>query len=165
VSTSSDLQSQDLEIDYYLWTLLQRARSVVVRARNLELAQFGVTIEQMSILHSLQINGGSASVDEIAANIVRQKNSVTTLIDRMAKIDLVKIEKLKTEKKYLITLTPKSQKIIDIVPRKSIEMIFSNFESEDKKRMAGYLEQIINTGLDLLGENYIPPFLLKKSPV
>jgi DNA-binding MarR family transcriptional regulator len=165
MSTNCESQSQDLEIDYYLWTLLQRARSVVARARNLELAQFGVTIEQMSILHSLKVNGGSASVDDIAANIVRQKNSVTTLVDRMAKIDLVKIEKLKTEKKYLITLTPKSQKIIDTVPRKSVEMIFSNFESEDKKRMAEYLEQIINTGLDLLGENYIPPFLLKKSPV
>jgi hypothetical protein len=136
MSTNCESQSQDLEIDYYLWTLLQRARSVVARARNLELAQFGVTIEQMSILHSLKVNG-----------------------------DLVKIEKLKTEKKYLITLTPKSQKIIDTVPRKSVEMIFSNFESEDKKRMAEYLEQIINTGLDLLGENYIPPFLLKKSPV
>jgi DNA-binding MarR family transcriptional regulator len=163
MSTSSEFQIQDLETDYYLWTLLQRARSIVARARNLELAQFGVTIEQMSILHSLVINGGSASVDEIADNIVRQKNSVTTLIDRMARIDLVKVEKSKTSKKYLITLTPKSQKIMDTVPRQSIQMIFSNFDPRDKKRIAGYLEQIINAGLDLLGENYIPPFLIKKS--
>ena len=117
----------------------------------------------MSILHSLVIKGGSASVDQIAANIVRQKNSVTTLIDRMAKIDLVKIEKSKTEKKYIITLTPKSQEIMDTVPRQSIEMIFSKFDCKDKKRIARYLEQIIHAGLDLLGENYIPPFLLKKS--
>jgi DNA-binding MarR family transcriptional regulator len=165
MSTSSKIPSPDLETDYYLWTLLQRARSVVARARNLELAQFGVTIEQMSILHSLVINGGSASVDEIAANIVRQKNSVTTIINRMVKLDLVKIEKSKTNKKYLIILTPKSQGIMDTVPRHSIEMIFSNFEPEDKKQMAGYLKQTINAGLGLLGENYVPPFLLKKSPL
>jgi DNA-binding MarR family transcriptional regulator len=165
MSTCSEFQSQDLETGYYLWTLLQRARSVVARARNLELAQYGVTIEQMSILHSLVINGGSASVDEIADNIVRQKNSVTTIINRMVKLDLVKIEKSKNNKKYLIILTPKSQKILDTVPRHSIEMIFSNFSPKDKKQMEGYLEQIINAGLDLLGENYVPPFLLKKSPL
>jgi DNA-binding MarR family transcriptional regulator len=164
MSVSYETQNQDRQMDNYLWVQLQRARSVATRARNLELAQFGLTIEQMSILHSLLIKGGTASVDEIATNVVRQKNSVTTLLDRMAKVDLVKVERLATTKKYRIALTSKARNILDSVPRKSIEMLFSSFDTKEKEEIAKYLEQIVNTGLELLGENYVPPFLSRKSP-
>jgi|GEM_PF-844516 len=159
MSIDSKLQKQNLEIDIYLWVLLQRARSVATRVRNLELAQFGLNIEQMSILHSLLINGGSASVNEIAKNVVRQKNSVTTLIDRMSRAGLVKKERLKGEKKFRISLTSKGLDLLNIVPKKSIGMLFANFMSKDKEQFVKYLEVVINTGLELLGENYIPPFL------
>ena len=164
MSINAETKIQSRQLDNYLWVQLQRARSVATRVRNLELAQFGLTIEQMSILHSLLIKGGSASVEEIAANVVRQKNSVTTLLERMAKVDLVKIERLPTAKKYRITLTSKARNIIDSVPRKSIEMLFSSFDTKEKEEIAKYLEQMVNTGLELLGENYVPPFLSRKSP-
>lgn len=150
------------EIDNYLWVLLQQARSTLSRARDLELAQYGLTIEQMSILHTLMINGGSATIDEIAATTVRQKNSVTTLVERMSKAGLVKKEKSKQDKKYRISLTEKSQTFIANIPRKSIEMVFEGFADEDKEQLAKYLENIVDTGHDLLGKNYVPPFLLPK---
>ena len=150
-----------LDLDNHLWVLLQRARSVASRTRNLELAQYEMTIEQMAILHSILMSGGSATVDEIAAIVIRQKNSVTTLIDRMAKSGLVKKKKGKTDKKYRISVTPKALDIINKVPRKSIEMLFSKFEAKEKEEMVSLLDRIVNTGLALLGENYIPPFLTK----
>lgn len=155
---------QNLGIDVYLWVLLQRARSVATRARNLELSQYGVNIEQMSILHSLLVNGGFATIDEISINIVRRKNSVTTLVDRMFKMGLVTKERLTTDKKYRISLTPKARELINKVPRKSIGMLFSDFDPQEKEQIVKYLEQMITTGLDMLGENYIPPFLSKKDP-
>lgn len=159
MSIDLKLQKQNLEIDIYLWVLLQRARSVATRVRNLELAQFGLNIEQMSILHSLLINGGSASVNEIAKNVVRQKNSVTTLIDRMSRAGLVKKERPKGEKKFRISLTSKGLDLLNIVPKKSIGMLFANFKKKDKEQFVKYLEAVTTTGLELLGENYIPPFL------
>jgi DNA-binding MarR family transcriptional regulator len=102
-------------------------------------------------------------VDEIAAAVVRQKNSVTTLVDRMSKLGLVKKEKLKNGNKYRISLTEKARELISVVPRKSIEMMFSEFTQEDKEQLLQYLEQIIKTGKDLLGEYYVPPFLTPKS--
>jgi predicted transcriptional regulator len=47
----------------------------------------------MSILHILLISEGSATIDEIAAMIVRQHNSVSTIVNRMAKSGLITIEK------------------------------------------------------------------------
>jgi DNA-binding MarR family transcriptional regulator len=159
MSINSKLQKQNLDVDIYLWVLLQRARSVATRVRNLELAQFNLNIEQMSILHSLLIRGGSASVSEIASNVVRQKNSVTTLVDRMSKAGLVRKERLKGEKKFLISLTSKGQDLLNRVPKKSIGMLFANLKSKDKEQFVRYLEMVTATGLELLGENYIPPFL------
>jgi len=150
------------ELDNYLWIALQRARSVVSRARDLELAQYGFTLEQMSILHTLMISGGSATIDEIATTIVRQKNSVTTLVERMSRAGWVKKEKIKPNKKYRISLTEQANGILSHVPRRSIEMVFADFPTSDKQQLARYLEKIVNTGHELLGKNYIPPFLMKK---
>jgi MarR family transcriptional regulator, organic hydroperoxide resistance regulator len=148
-------------IDNYLWVLLQRSRSVASRVRNLELAQFGLNIEQMSILHSLAVNGGSCSVEDISSSIIRQKNSVTTLVERMCKLGLVTKQRQKADKKYRIFITDKGREALNKVPMKSIDMLFSEFEPEEKEKLAEYLEKVISMGQELLGKQYFPPFLEK----
>ena len=162
MKVTNEFRSHDSINDPYLWGLLGHATSIVSRARELELSQYGITIEQMSILHALLINGGSATLDEIATTIIRQYNSVSTIVNRMSALGLVRKEKLKNEKKYKITITKKARIIVDTVPRESIQMMFSSFTVKDKERLATYLEQIISTGRDILGLNFNPPFLTKK---
>jgi|WetSurMetagenome_2_1015567.scaffolds.fasta_scaffold449496_2 DNA-binding MarR family transcriptional regulator len=162
MTVTNEFRSHDSINDPYLWGLLEHARSIVSRARELELSQHGITIEQMSILHALLINGGSANLDEIATTIIRQYNSVSTIVNRMSALGLVRKEKLKNEKKYKITITKKARIIVDTVPRESIQMMFSSFSVKDKEKMATYLERIIGTGRDILGLSFNPPFLKKK---
>ena len=159
---TGEFRSHDAINDLYLWGLLQHASSIVSRARELELAQYGISMEQMSILHALLINGGSATIDQIATTIIRQYNSVSTIVNRMSALGLVRKEKLKNERKSKISITKKARIIVDTIPRESIQMMFSSFSTTDKEQLATYLEQIVSTGRDVLGLNFKPLFLSTK---
>jgi DNA-binding MarR family transcriptional regulator len=155
----NEFRSHDTINDHYLWGLLEHARSIVFRARELELSQYGITIEQMSILHALLIHGGTATLDEIATTIIRQYNSVSTIVNRMVALDLVRKEKLQHEKKFRVYITEKARKTVSNVPGKSIQMVFAKLTLEEKVQMATYLEQIMSTGHEIMGHNFSPPFM------
>jgi DNA-binding MarR family transcriptional regulator len=156
-----ELRNNDTIKDSYLWSLLQHSTSLLSRAREIELAQCGITMEQMSILQALLDCGGSATIDEIAAIIVRQHNSVSSIINRMSKANLVKKEKRPHQKKYMIQITEKARDIVNTTPRKSIKTIFSNLSLEEREELADCVEKLINTGHDVLGYNFSLPFLSK----
>jgi DNA-binding MarR family transcriptional regulator len=159
MTVGTEFRSHDDINDHYLWGLLEHARSIVLRARELELSQYGITIEQMSILHALLIHGGSATIDEMATTIIRQYNSVSTIVNRMSALGLVRKEKLKHERKSKVYITQKARDIVSSVPGKSIQMVFSKLSPEDKVLLATSLEQIIGTGHDIMGHNFYPPFM------
>jgi len=154
-----EFRNHDTINDAYLWGLLEHSTSLISRARKLELAQYKITMEQMSVLHALLVSGGSATIDEIATFIVRQHNSVSTIVNRMSKSSLVKKEKLLHQKKYLVIITDKARGIASSTPRKSIEMVFANLSLSEKQQMATYLEELISTGHEILGHNHNLPFL------
>jgi DNA-binding MarR family transcriptional regulator len=156
-------RSHDTLNNAYLWGMLKHSTALISRARELELAQHKITMEQMSILHALLINGGSATIDEIVAFIVRQHNSVSTIVSRMSKLGLVKKEKLAHEKKFQVLITEKARKIVEAMPWRSIEMIFAGLSLNEKEQLATYLEKLVSTGHDILGHNHNLPFLSNES--
>ena len=157
-----EFRSHDTLNDAYVWGLLEHSTSLISRARELELAQYGITMEQMSVLHALLISGGSATLDEIATIIVRQHNSVSTLVTRMEKSGLVTKEKLPRQKKFDVQITQKAKEIVESVPRKSIELFFAELTLKEKDQLATYLESLITTGHEVLGFNRNLPFLSGK---
>jgi DNA-binding MarR family transcriptional regulator len=158
-----EFRSHDTLNNAYLWGMLKHSTALISRARELELAQHKITMEQMSILHALLINGGSATIDEIVAFIVRQHNSVSTIVSRMSKLGLVEKEKLPHQKKFQVLITEKARKIVEVMPWKSIEMIFAGLSLSEKEQLATYLERIVSTGHDILGHNHNLPFLSNES--
>jgi DNA-binding MarR family transcriptional regulator len=159
MTIDNEFRAHDMINDRYLWGLLEHCRSIVVRARELELAKYGISIEQMSVMHALLIHGGSTTLEEIAKITVRQYNSVSTLVNRMSVTGLITKEKMQNQKKFKITLTEKARKITETVPHKSIDQIFSSLDAADKGILATCLEQLIITGREYVGLNYIPPVL------
>ena len=69
-----------------LWVLLERARFAISRLRELELAQFGVTIEQASILNIITKNGGAVTAKDIEDVTMRQQHSISSLVNGMIKL-------------------------------------------------------------------------------
>jgi len=74
---------------YYLWGLYFMSQSVLGRLRAIELGSMGVTPEKSGVLALLEKNNGKSSIAEMANAWTRQKNSVSTLVNRMAKQGLV----------------------------------------------------------------------------
>jgi DNA-binding MarR family transcriptional regulator len=159
MTIDNEFRAHDSINDRYLWGLLEHCRSIVVRARELELAKYGISIEQMSVMHALLIHGGSTTLEDISKITVRQYNSVSTLVNRMCAAGLITKEKMENQKKFKITLTEKARKITNTVPHKSIDQIFSSLDTADKEILATCLEQLIITGREYVGLNYIPPVL------
>lgn len=144
---------------FELWKTLDQARSALSRARGLELAQYGITVEQGAVLRLLLTRPDPTTNADIADIMIRQYNSVTTLINRMEKLGLVKKEKLTSDRKFLITITPRGKDIYEKATYNSIRLAFSDLSNEDRKKFLSYLKHVLDKSRDMLGMDRKLPFL------
>jgi len=149
--------------DLELWMLFNRTRNSIYRLRELELAQFGLTVEQSAILYFLITRGGSATAKTIEDLTMRQHNSISTIINRMIKTDLVAKKKSPDNKRFEILITKHGEELHKKVPVYSLEMVFSSLKVNDRERLHSYLNILLEKARDLLGLSFIPPFLIKQS--
>jgi MarR family transcriptional regulator, 2-MHQ and catechol-resistance regulon repressor len=143
------------------WKILNLTRNAIYRARELELARFGLTVEQSMILSLLSNRGGSATSKTIEDLTMRQHNSISALINRMIKTKMVTKKKNPDNKKTEILITRYGEELYKKVPIHSLEMVFSSLTEEDNAQLFHYLNILLNKARDLLGISFIPPFLLK----
>jgi DNA-binding MarR family transcriptional regulator len=149
--------------DFELWMVFNRTRNSVYRLRELELAQFGLTVEQSAILNQLVNRGGSTTAKTIEFLTMRQHHSISTLINRMIKMHLVTKKKSPDSKKYDILITNHGEDLYKKVPIHSIEMVFSPLKVKERERLYACLNNLLGKARDLLGLSFVPPFLLKRS--
>jgi DNA-binding MarR family transcriptional regulator len=147
--------------EYSTWKILNRTRNSIYRVRELELAQFGLTVEQSMILSLLSNRGGSATSKTIEDLTMRQHNSTSALINRMIKTNMVTKKKNPTNKKTEILITGYGEDLYKKVPIHSLDMVFSSLKEKDNERLFVYLNTLLKKARDLLGISFIPPFLLK----
>jgi DNA-binding MarR family transcriptional regulator len=145
--------------DHELWTLLDRVRFCISRSRALELAQFSLTIEQSSVLYILHNRGGSATTREIEDITMRQHHSISSLVNRMIKMGLVKRGKSETGRGSLIKMTKEGEILAKQATVFSLEMVFSVLTPRQKRQLIQLLCRLLDKARDLLGISYKPPFL------
>jgi DNA-binding MarR family transcriptional regulator len=142
-----------------LWKLLNNARFAIARLRGMELVQFGITIEQSTILRTLFENKGSLTTKDLMEVTMRQPNSLSVLLNRMIKMGLLKREKNKSRRMHRIHLTQAGEDLIKRVTVASLEMPFSVFTAEEKQQLSMYLNELLENARELLGIPHLPPFL------
>src|ERR1035437_492675 len=142
-----------------IWALFNRTHFAVYRLRELELAQFNLTVEQTGILILLLSRGGSATAKTIEDLTMRQHHSISTLVNRMIKTNLVAKRKSPNGKTSEIVITKDGEDLYKSVLTNSMEMVFSSIKAKDRKQLLEYLTLILEKARDLLGVSYIPPFL------
>ena len=141
--------------DFKLRRFLGHTSYVISRLRELELAQYGLTPEQAYVLDILTVNGGVATIGQIADMTLRPHNSVSTLIARMAKKSLVKKKRSASDKRsYEIVITREGQDLFSKVTRKSIEAAFSILSKEDKKVLGATLARLLDRAYELSGKHF-----------
>jgi DNA-binding MarR family transcriptional regulator len=142
-----------------LWKLLDKARFAVARLRGIELAQFGLTLEQSSILRALIENNGSLTTKELEDETMRKPNSISILVNRMVNMGLLRRERDKSRKVHRFYLTQEGENLIKKVTLASIEMSFDSFSDEEKQQLSIYLKELLENARELLGIPHRPPFV------
>lgn len=162
INKSQEYRKDQKLTEIELWMLINRTRNSIYRLRELELAQFGLTVEQSAILYLLITRGGSTTAKTIEHLTMRQHHSISTLINRMIKMNLV-VKKKSPDKRFEILITKHGEDLLKKIPVYSLEMVFSSLKAKDREQLLSYLNILLERARDLLGLTFIPPFLVKQS--
>jgi DNA-binding MarR family transcriptional regulator len=154
----SSFNAENYSSNYGIWVYLDRARFAIYRLRELELAAYNITVEQYLILTILINEGGSATTKRIEELTLRQHHSISTLINRMIKINCVDKQKSSRGKGFEITITPEGRKLQKKVPVVSINNVFSALSPEEKNQLTNLLNVVFTRSRNLLVQPYIPHF-------
>lgn len=142
-----------------LWEKLNCAGFAISRLRELELAQFGLSIEQSSVLRIILDHGGQTTVQEIMDKTMRQSNSVYMLINRMHKMGLITKLKKGGDKKNHIAITREGKSVFRKVTAASPQMVFSTLTAKEKVKLAELFDVLVSRARHLLGIPYRPPII------
>jgi DNA-binding MarR family transcriptional regulator len=145
--------------DFDLWVLFDQTRDVIAKSREIELEQYKVTRVQASVLFMLQKQNRGVTLAEISKWILREPHSVSSLINRMEKLGLVKKTRARKDDRILVSITGKGHTLYGQTTKKSIDMIFSSLSQEEKLQLTSYLKKVRAKARNLLGMDYKPPFL------
>ena len=143
---------------YETWGLLIGAYNIIGRARALELSRHGLTPEQSHVLHIVADRGGSSTLKEIARIASRQHNAVSTLVRRMEQAGLVERTRKGGTAEYEVRMTEAGRRMVDNVPKASIEMIFESLSADQRACLETCLKILDEKARHLLGLDYLPPF-------
>ena len=145
--------------DYNLWSLLERSRFAIARLRELELARFGLTLEQASILHIFKNRRHPMTIGELEDITMRQPHSISTLVNRMVSAGLLNKERSPDSKKFQVTATREAQDLFNGVTFASLQLTLSSLEARDQQHLDEILDRLLKKARHLLGVSYLPPFL------
>jgi DNA-binding MarR family transcriptional regulator len=124
------------DTDFSLWRVLDHARFMIARSREMELSKYDLTPEQSHVLDILQESDGSTSINQLVEITQRQHHSISTLIDRMTRQGLVSKKKAGVDKrKYEVVITAKGREMVAKMTHDSVNTIFSRLTPEEKKQL------------------------------
>lgn len=153
-----ELKKNDPDINLYI--LLDQVDSIITNAVELEIKHLRLTQPQARVLTMLSREGKPATIEELANWTLKEFNSVSTLINRMEKKDLIKKIKKPGDLKTYVTLTEKGSFLYHHqITERSIHLIFEKLSAAEKTQLDSILKKLRDTTRDILGMDYRPPFL------
>ncbi len=140
-----------------LWSILNNTKFAISRLRELELAKFGLTMEQSSILHIIIDHGGIVTIKEIIDETMHQPNSVYILLNRMKKMGLICNAEQKEGASTSISLTEGGQSLLKKITNITFRETISRLKAAEKVKFVEILYKIIDKSGELLGIHFMPP--------
>jgi len=146
--------------DYNLWVLFRQTRDAMIKARERELAQHGISSIQAAVMFTILDIGAAATPAEISRRLVREPHSISGLLSRMEKQGLIKrVKDLPKRNMVRITLTPKGKQIYEIsTQRATMHEILAVVNDAERKVLRDYLQRLRDKALKLAGIGYEMPF-------
>ncbi len=138
---------------YQAWVQLNQTRFAISRVRDLELTRLGLTPEQSAILQMLKSRTGKSTVTQLASIWMRQRHSVSTLVNRMQKQGLVQFVRYPGRKDLEIVITKKGQGLAEKITADSVFMVISFLSAEERQKLTQYLKLLLIRALSLQEED------------
>ncbi|MBN1161289.1 MAG: winged helix DNA-binding protein [Dehalococcoidales bacterium] len=133
------------------------AQFAIYKLREMELANFGLNVEQSSILHFISERGGATTIKEIIDKTMRQPNSVYILLNKMVKMGLIHNRRGNQSKSTLISITEHGKSLLEKITSISLEEIFSVLREKDRVILFDILNRLLTRSRYLLGIGYVAP--------
>jgi DNA-binding MarR family transcriptional regulator len=125
---------------------------MIFRNREIELSELGLTPEQAFVLDIIHASGGTTSISHIVEMSQRKHNSISSLVDRMAKQGLLKKYRSRRDRRaFRILSTEKGETLLRKAPRKSLNVVFSCLAPHEKRELASYLNRIMDSAYESAG--------------
>lgn len=145
---------------YRLWSSLDATRFAISRLRELELARFGLTVEQSSVLRVLNDRGTPVKARDLENATLRQHHSISALVNRMTRGNLVAKEIRRGEKSHRILITDRGRSLLNEITIAAVDVTFGVLSDREKQRLAACLHSLYATARNLLG---VPTFARSKT--
>jgi DNA-binding MarR family transcriptional regulator len=142
-----------------LWSILNNTKFAISRLRELELAKFGLTMEQSSILHIVVDHHGTVSIKEIIDETMHEPNSVYILLNRIKKRGLICNAEQKESGSTSISLTKDGESLLKKITNITFEVTISRLKAAEKAKFVEMLYKIIDKSGELLGIHFMPPIM------
>jgi DNA-binding MarR family transcriptional regulator len=142
-----------------LFVLFDQTRDILINAIELELKQSKTNFAQTRIFYILTQEKKGVTQADLSKWLLRNPNTVSTLINKMEKEGLVKKTKNKEDGKVYVTLTQKGSKVWDEVGERAIFLTFSALSEEEKEQFKALLKKLRTEIRNMLGLDFKPPFL------
>jgi DNA-binding MarR family transcriptional regulator len=148
-------ETKQVDVDFPLWRLLDHTRYMIFRLREIELARFNLTPEQAFVLDIIHASGGSTTINRIVEMSQHRHNSISALVDRMARQGLLRKNRTRRDRRaFRILSTPKGEGLLGKVPRDSILRSLDCLKSSEKKQLASLLTRLLLNAYNVAGVGY-----------
>jgi MarR family transcriptional regulator for hemolysin len=143
---------------YSLWVLLNQARDSMRRARDAELAEFGISTRQGAVLFIIMANGGIATPTEISKWLLKEPHTVSAILSRMEKNGLVKKTQSDGRKGRInVSLTEAGkQAYLKTEKAMSINEIFTCLSQKEQEQLGTMLKRIRDMALNFTARTKVP---------
>ena len=151
---------------YRLCILLCQAKDTMLKAREKELKQYGITPEQAMVLFTIQALGEAATPAEISRWMLRRHHTILGILERMERNGLVRKSKDLVRKNLIrITLTEKGQQAYyQSTKLESIHNIILSLSQEQCRQLIPCLEALRDAALKELGNAVAKELGIKQKP-
>ncbi len=147
--------------DFHMFVLLRIVVDTVKRAREKELAQYGLTTRQAAIITVIQFIGHHATPAEISRWEGRRPNSISIMLETLQRKGLID-KSMDLDKKNLVrvALTAKGLEAYnEIIKGESIHEVMSTMSKEQRGQIETCLEILLDKALKMLGIKEKPNIL------
>lgn len=128
-----------------LWLLLRRVGDALNLCLDLIYSKYGITNEQSGVLGAIK-SRGPLKPSDLASILERSPNSISMLVDRMVKANLVKRTRDRNDRRVVfVTMTDRGRQAIDpAVPEgwQLIHKVLSPLSDDQQRGLADMLETV-----------------------